>query len=83
MHRLGKWIGFEVYPDAAWAVFLLLLLCLGQGCKDRNNPFRDLIGEDADWSRQGEFQTKVSTYEDDDRHIGNRIDHQALDVHLE
>ena len=38
-----------------------------QGSNDSSDE--DLIGEEANWSQEGAFEEKVSTYEDDDRDI--------------
>ena len=69
--RLGKIAIFFLYKRFTF-ICICLILTLG-ACKNKS-PFQDLIGEDANWSKQGEFQEKVSTYEDDNRHIWQKPD---------
>jgi len=63
-----------------WSKIIILFLTiftivLWSGCRERNGSTQsDLIGKDANWSKGGEFEEKVSTYEDEDRHIWQKPD---------
>lgn len=63
-----------ISSDQGWFLFSCFFFILTSlACKDKG-PFQDLIGENANWSKQGAFQDKVSTYEDNDRHIWQKPD---------
>ncbi len=55
---------------------MLLLLC---HCQNSGTPETILIGDDANWSEESDFEEKVSTYEDENRDVWQKPEH-VLDI---
>ncbi len=59
-------------------VYLCLLIWAPVGlfwsCGNRTSDDKQLIAPDANWSEEGEFEDKVSTYEDENRDIWQKPD---------
>lgn len=57
---------------SAISACLILIICFSCGVQPTGQD--QLIGEDANWSEGGEFEDKVSTYEDENRDIWQKPD---------